>query len=263
MSKRNTRRSTFKPSAFEEVPEIKTKKVIFKGNNDYYMDLTEVEKCIQYLRKHHDKQYQTLRGQVKKNFDYITRNVAMLQDSDYYGDFINLINKYFDDLDHPYPGTVGGYMCNCLGGKYSSCTPMCAGVGDSDCSYAVVQGTYNKRTKRFRFDYLSDNDKHSDKAYVYVDYDNINKFPGFCEADRKRLRDMKIKSACVYGEGYEDDYAEFTSGFVDIDSIKNVVSYEGGIKNSGIDGSMIVVIFIFLILLFALIAVAMGKNKSH
>ena len=268
MQKR-TSRVTFNPKKFKTASETDTsrgRRIISKGPDDYHIDLTDVESDVRTLRRHHEYKIKSLSGEIRACYERVKSAVALSNDSDWYPSFIDIVTRYFNDVE-PIPGTISGYMAGCLGndGHYS-CTPMCAGAipgkrGDP-CHYPVLGAEYDRDNKYFTFTYFSKGS--GSDAYVFVDYDSLSSFPGFSHRDRDNLSSKKIRRVWIYGKRHSGgNYNELTDSFVPLGKIKSSVSYGPGYHggNSGLDGGTIAIILLFLVFLIALIAVAVGSKR--
>ena len=273
--KRRSSRVTFNPKHFQTAgtkDTAKSRRVIFKGAEEYHVDPTEVETDIRYLRSYADEPLKTIGGDLKGCYERVTSYVALMHNTELYQSFIDMVTKHFRDLEDPIPGTIGGYMAGCLGydGNYPpSCSPICAGSipngKDNRCQYQVMEAKRKGKDRHFTFEYVTVGDrKNDDTAYIYVDYGSTSAFPGFCNRDRQNLKRKGIRRVCIWGKIPNDNrYANITDGIVGLDKVKASVSYESGrIHNTGLDGGTIGLMLFFLIFLIALVVIALGNRRK-
>ncbi len=271
--KRRSSRVTFNPKHFQTASTKdtgKSRRVIFKGAEEYHVDPTDVETDIRYLRSYAHEPLKTIGGDLKRCYDRITSYVALMHNTDMYQSFVDMVTKHFRELEEPIPGTIGGYMAGCLGydGNFPpSCSPVCAGSipngKDTPCRYQVMQAKRKGKDKHFSFEYVAVGDsKYNDTAYIYVDYGSTSDFPGFCNRDRQNLKRKGIRRVCIWGRRKDDRYANITDGIINLDKVKSSVSYGSGRShNTGLDSGMIGLALFFLIFIIAIIVIALGSSR--
>ena len=205
-----------------------------------------------------------LTGKLKKYFNELITYTNLLYDTSSYDILYDLVLKYFNDEEKDFiPGTIGAYCAGCHVktnfSNNSGCTPICAGSMPSKnsdfsfCQYTVILAKY--KHSHFKFDVLkSGNSKENKKiAYIFVDFCNINAFPGFTESEKHELKDHGIKYIYLYH--YKDggrNYVSLLPNKISLDNVKNCldINYGHNSTNFGNSGLIILIIILILVGLF-------------
>ena len=262
--------TTFDPRKYQAAgPEdvANSNRVVTKGDTRFNLDHTDLENDLRYLRNYAGKKINSLDGDLKKCYQRITNTVGITYNTDVYPSFIDSVTKHFKDVKHPVAGTIGGYFAGCLRKDASSCSPMCAGAvpngKDEPCQYPVLSAKRHGKNKYFNFTYYGRGGGKNKDAYIWVDYDSSNSFPGFCDRDRHNLKSRGIENVQIYGKRKDGKYVKLTDNFVSLNKVKSQISY-GSNHNSdtGLDGGTISIILIFLVFFIALVVVALGSRRD-
>lgn len=244
----------------ESFDEIVTKggKKVFKVDIGHFDDLCRKfqDKCDIPIRK--------LVGSDKEDFKLMVSYVEILYGTNYYENFYQKVIKYFGNLNHVKPGTVGGYFGGCLISTsfddQPGCSPICAGAvprpkdeeGWSFCDQGVVFA--DKNTNGYNFTLLKEPERgrEGDPCYLFVEHTDLHDFKGFSRKEKEKLKELGIHD--VYLIGYDEDGTEYVKLYEDVCNIydiKHRVKQPQTSDKSNFDLAMIlIVIFLLLVALF-------------
>ena len=259
------------PSSTNSEPEF-----VFKGkrsSSDPDFDINDIKRAISNLREHYDYNVVDLSGKLREDFNMVSNFIKRLNGTPTYELIETMVDEKFNNLEHSYIGTVGQYFIGCrvntsFSDKNPGCSPACAGAmprGDrfwSTCANPVVVAENSH--DGFKFNYLNKGDDKS-HAYVFVNYENINDFPGFSKKEKKQLKKMGVNNIYLHGHLNNDyNYDPLTSSSVEVDKIKgrktkpSAADLFGRKDHSDDDGGFlwggIIALIIFIVLLIILFA---------
>ena len=169
----------------------------------------------------------------------------------------DIFSKYSGELK---PFTVACYFLGCMTktpkDMEEGCTLLCAGAMpppscEDEFSYCSKNVYYYRRTKKGRVLQVMGESQGSSQAYIYINYDNIESFPGFDRKDISFLISIGITEVCLYG--YHDNrYYTLTTGFVSVKilPVSQREDVNNDDSNSGIWIALCVIGIIILILIF-------------
>lgn len=210
--------------------------IVTKGhgqNGTLKISMVDLRQRLQRLREIHQLNIRTLTGDDKDVFEQITHYVSILYDTEYYPVIHRMITEVFGDLTSVQPGTVGAYFAGCLLNTSFNDKPGCSVICASSapppegtqswrfCDHCVIWAVYGPDGKFMFTELNSVPDKTN--CYVFIQYDDLKKFPKFSEAEVKALMDYgegdgKIKNINLVS--YSQDgktYKEHFRGFVPLD----------------------------------------------
>ena len=212
------------------------------GSEVLKIDVNSLNEALTELRNNYSKQIRELTGSTNDKFKMMVSYVDLLYDTDYYNVLHNLVKDKFGDLKDVQPGTVGAYFAGCLinpelSGLPKGCSPICAGsmpppqdkfdqLQWAFCGDTVISATYSPQTQNFDFTIVN-TIPNSDRALIFVNYNNLNTFPGFTDEDKNKLTNLGIRNVQLLG--YTQDGQKYISltpenSFVPISSVKSRVS---------------------------------------
>ena len=212
-------------------------RVFVKGGKDVFkIDVAELDRLLADLRQNADVPIKNLSGELGNKFKELLSYVSMLYESSSYSTLYDLVKKHFRDLKSFQVGTIGAYCAGChvqtsLSSSHPGCAPICAGSMPPEddnwefCRNTVILASYENN--RFSFTMLKVGHSKEDKqvAYIFVNYSNVNAFPGFTDAEKSQLKKLGIERIML--NGYKEngrEYIELMSDQVDIDDCKDRIS---------------------------------------
>lgn len=187
------------------------------GNESLILDIDEVEKLAINLRKNAHLPVKVIHDEkVRDDFQQLLLYVHLLYGSRQYDILHDLISKHFNDLENIEPATIGAYCGGChvdtsFTDVYQGCSAVCAGSmppksdGWRFCDNAVILAKYDSYDDRFIFtiSQRSETKEGRETAYIFVEYTDIDDFPGFNSDEKNQLSTLGIKY--VYLNGYSWD----------------------------------------------------------
>ena len=209
-----------KKSYYPVISFPKKDPIELKGNGSTILfSFKELEDKIKYLRSVDYMNLNKLDDYTNECYHYVISKVAVFYDTDSYDILIDLIKKYFLDVEKIKTNTIGSYCYGCIsqvGKKFSQldclCTPICAHSIKSDsssrsCSNSVILAIYNNDAQEYDFKNISlaHTEEGSSKVYLHLNIPKLDYFNGFSKDERKRLRLMGITYVSLIGKVREYD----------------------------------------------------------
>jgi len=202
------------------------------------INLDDVSNIITEFRKFPNLQIKSLKGDLLKKFNQMKNFVEILQKKPTsYKLLIKELERNFSNLHQIKPGTVAAYFYGCFinNDMNDSCSLLCANSipplyqDDLDqCAHLVIKAKFIEETGNYIFDINSvpPSIKGRKLAYVYLDCESNEDFPGFSNEEIKFLSELgvtyfrllkhkhnrfnKAKSIRNKGGSGNNDYVEFT-----------------------------------------------------
>lgn len=244
----------------EKFDEIVTK----GGKKVFKVDIGHFDKLCKRFRKNCDIKIKDLRGREREDFNLMVSYVHLLYGTSYYNHFYTKVEKYFGDLDHVIPGTVGGYFGGCLVSTsfddQPGCSAVCAGSvprpkgeeGWSFCDKAVIFAEYNKKGYSFTLLKEPERDEDMDPCYLFVEHTDLHDFRGFSKDEKAVLKNMGVNE--VYLIGCDEKGTEYVDLYDEprhVTDIKHRKKKHHQSDNSGLGLALIlIIVFLLLIVLF-------------
>lgn len=176
------------------------------------LDMDILQDIISNLRDHAHYKTNKLPKDVKHNFDQLIQAVELLYNTNSYHVITDAVAKKFSNLENISPGSIGAYCAGCsiettFDGNEKSCSSVCAGSmpikGSSDnlCKYNVLLASRNRNGYSFNLLRSSDIDNNNDKkrGYVFIPHTNLEEFPGFTKAEKRKISRYGIDTVYLYG----------------------------------------------------------------
>lgn len=241
------------------------------GNESLILDIDEVERLAINLRKNSHLPVKVIHDEkVKDDFQQLLLYVHLLYGSKQYDILHDLISKHFNDLDNIEPATIGAYCGGChvetsFTDMYQGCSAVCAGSmppkseGWSFCDNAVILAKYDSYGDRFIFtiSQRSETKEGRQTAYIFVEYTDIDDFPGFNSDEKNQLSTLGIKY--VYLNGYSWDgrkYIGLVESELELGRIKSRVhkhdhgnEFTHNFDDTGV--IILLVLILFIVIFFA------------
>ena len=247
--------------ANEKFDEIVTK----GGKKVFKVDIGHFDKLCRRFRDKCEIKIKNLRNRDKEDFNLMVSYVHLLYGTSYYKHFYEKVEKYFSNLDHVIPGTVGGYFGGCLVSTsfedQPGCSAVCAGSiprpkgeeGWSFCDKAVIFAE-NNGNRGYSFTMLKEPEREEDMepCYLFVEHIDLHDFMGFSSDEKEELRNLGADE--VYLIGCDEKGTEYVDLYDDvrhIQDIKHRKKKQHQSDNSGLGLALIlIIVFLFLIVLF-------------
>lgn len=233
------------------------------GSDVLKIDVNALNDALTELRNNASKEIRELNGSTYDKYRTMVSYVNLLYDTDYYTVLHDLVKAKFADLKDIKPGTVGAYFAGCLlnpelPGFPKGCSPICSGSMPPPkdkidqlqwgfCDNTVIWSTYSPQTQKFEFTTLNtvptqrgfgskDPVPNSDRALIFVNYNNINSFPGFTDDEKNILTNMGIRNVQLLGYTQNGEkYISLTpeNTYVPLSSVKSKVSVVPSLFGTG------------------------------
>lgn len=242
-------------------------RLVKKGGHDMLkIDVAELESMASNLRRNSHLPVKVLPPDVKKDFRQLLTYVSLLYDTKQYIILHNIVTKHFDDIGEIVPGTIGAYCAGCqvdtsFTDNLQGCSAVCAGSMPPKkddwnfCNNTVILAHYDDERFIFTISKRSETRNGRETAFIFINYTNAEKFPGFSEDEKNQLRALGIKY--VYLNGYTRDgrkYIGLENDVISIDHIKTrdcyVEDYADHSNEYNDSGMIVLLIVVVLIALF-------------
>lgn len=196
---------------------------VAKGAPSYdYFNVAEARKKISNLQNYANTPINKLPPGAYQDYNYVVKSVRSLYNTDNFSTLRGIVDEYFTNVTHPEPGTVGAYMVGCVvstnfPSSNQGCSAICAGgiPPDDDvwksCQYTVIVANMKDDKFEFRVMYRPDTAAGKETAYVFVQYSDINSFPGFSASEKQELGKLGIKRVVLYGFRDGTNYHELSN----------------------------------------------------
>ena len=266
----------FDPSKFSTRSTDTNSEPVHKGrksSSDPDFDIDDIKRAISNLRSHYDYSTTGLTGKLRDDYNYISNFIKRLYNTSTYELLEKMIDENFADLKHADLGTIGQYFIGCrvrtsLSDANPGCSAVCSGAMPrkdrfwSSCGNPVIIA--ENSSDGFKFKHLN---KAEDRthAYVYVNYQTLEDFPGFSKKEKKQLKSFGISHIYIHGYINDDyNYNPFSTESIEVNKVKsrpskkNVADIFGGHSDSEDNGSIwlwliiLIIIIILLVVFFAL-----------
>lgn len=187
------------------------------GNESLILDIDNVERLAANLRKNAHLLVKVIHDEnVRDDFQQLLIYVQLLYGSMQYDILHDLISKHFQDLENVEPATIGAYCAGCYVDTsftdiYQGCSAICAGSMPPKkdewqfCDNAVILSKYDRYDDRFIFSISrrGETKEGRETAYIFVEYTDIDSFPGFNSDEKNQLSTLGIDY--IYLNGYSRD----------------------------------------------------------
>lgn len=233
------------------------------------IDLNQLREQLENLRNNSNLLIRNLSGKNLDDFNAVKEAVGTAYGTDSYTPFYNEILQYFQNVEHPVPGTVGAYFAGCLPTNtgnvdIAACTPVCAGSVPvpqdnwTNCEYKVLLAEYNGKGYTFTLLHNGNgaNAENSNRALIYLNCDQIETFPGFSQAEKASLAGLDVSEVNLFcWNSSTGTYTDLTDGFSQLSTITGRSSSDGD-PPSQPSSNMGLIIFLLIVLI--LIAIFFG-----
>jgi hypothetical protein len=269
------KQNRFDPSKFSSRSIDNNSEPVNKGrrsSSDPDFDIDDIKRAIANLRTHYDYSISGLAGKVRDDYNYISNFIKRLYNTSTYELLENMIDEKFSDLKNADLGTVGQYFIGCrvktsLSDANPGCSAICAGAMPrkdrywSSCGNPVIIA--ENSNDGFRFKHLN---KAEDKthAYVYINYESLEDFPGFSKKEKKQLKSFGVSHIYIHGYINDDyNYNPLSSESIEVSKVKSRKSKPtagdlfGNKNDSEEEGSIwlwLMILFIIIILIIFFLA---------
>nr|QBK92681.1 MAG: uncharacterized protein LCPAC401_03190 [Pithovirus LCPAC401] len=262
----SSRSKSFNPNLYDVYSKIHTNRkssLTVKGRhgNSIEVNIDEIRHTLRKLYEYANSPISNLPKEIALEFKSIVKQADLLKNTDHYEMLWDTCQEIFSQ----YPGelnpfTVACYFLGCMmktpGNMEEGCTLLCAGAMPpppcvEEFSYCSKNVYYYRRTKKGCVLQVMGESQGSSQAYIYVNYNNIDSFPGFGRKDISFLISMGITEVCLYGY-YDNHYYTLTTGFVSLKilPVSQEEDADSDDSNSGIWIALCVIGIIILILIF-------------
>ena len=187
--------------------DVQKETLIYKGDsNTINISFNDIEKLVISLHQVKDVKIRELNSQHKENYNKIVRiSMGLYRNKQYYKKLYDICQKYFGNEPDIKPMTVAAFFTGCSNNSTKHmnkkskdisryCSATCAGSmrkpeeeddkDDSFCSFNIIYCIRNDVT--FEFEVLN-KVPDTDNALLYLNYTNINDFPGFSSYEKSYL----------------------------------------------------------------------------
>ncbi len=262
----SSRSKSFNPNLYDVYSKIHTNRksaLTVKGRHGHSIEvnINEIRHTLRKLYEYANSPISTLSKEISLEFKSIVKQAELLKNTDHYEMLWDICQEIFSR----YPGelepfTVACYFLGCMTktpkDMEEGCTLLCAGAmspppSEEEFSYCSKNVYYYRRTKKGHVLQVMGESQGSSQAYIYVNYNNIESFPGFDRKDISFLISIGITEVCLYGY-YDNRYYALTTGFVFVKilPVSQGEDVDNDDSNSGIWIALCVIGIIILILIF-------------
>ncbi len=279
----SSRNKSFNPNLYDVYSKKHSNRktaLTVKGKYDHSIEVNidEIKHTLRKLYEYADYSISSLPEKIAHKFKSIVKEADLLKNTGHYEMLWDtcqeIFGKYTEDFK---PFTVACYFLGCVTaspkGMEEGCTLLCAGAMppppcSDEFSYCSKNVYYYKRTKRGCVLQVIGETQGSSQAYIYVNYNTIETFPGFQSKDISFLTDIGITEVYLYGY-YNNHYYALTSGFVSIKVLPVFNGNDTDDSRSGIWIGLVVIGIIILVLIFWLIwknteaGMMLSSSSSH
>lgn len=253
---------------------------VIKGGSDALrVDYKEIERIIASLRRHCDDRLDLLDAATKKDIEKLDKTIVLQYNTDSYPDLYALVQKYFSDVEHIIPNTVGSYCYGCQQVK---------GFADIGCAATCVNGipppklpdwakcdhTVILLTRKEGHNYSKVLNATHNKSHAYVFIMDLTKdgntSPKLNAEEHLVISRLGIKKCHIF-EYKHGKYYDISKGIINMaDTFTNndIELYAGNsnkykrhIKSNPIVGGVFVVFIIILILV--ILGLVWRKQRTH
>lgn len=235
---------------------------ILKGKNssdDIIVSKEELVDALSNLRDNADVPLKRLSGNLKQNFELISKYVSYTHQTNTYSMLKDLIDEYFYDLSHVEPGTIGSYFSG-SSINVNMDPPECSAVGANsipkdyskwnNCKHNIILA--DSTNHGYDFALLSEGEDKS-HTYVYVRHDTYSDFPGFTDEEKRKLKKFGVDYVNLYGYGEDSSqYNDLVGTTIHINDVKSRHHENKDHKGGSGWWVWIIVFFIIIILILAI-----------
>nr|QBK93043.1 MAG: uncharacterized protein LCPAC403_01770 [Pithovirus LCPAC403] len=219
----------------------------------------EIRSTLKKLYEYAGDKISSLPKDLSLDFKSIVAQAEMLRNSDYYTQLWDICQEVFTHHNKELePFTVACYFLGCMtkspDGMEEGCTLLCAGAMsppscEDEFSYCSKNTYWLKKTRNGNVLQIMGECQGSSQAYIYVNYNCLESFPGFQKRDIAILTDFGITEVHLYGY-YNNRYYELTGGFISIKVLPICDKDSSSERNRGfwLALCVLVIIIIFLII---------------
>jgi len=241
--------------------------LVKKGNQKTIkIDGSLIDGILDQLFSIKDKRIDSLDGQNQTAFNTLYNISRALYDTESYQVIHKMVEDRFASVNRYAPLTVSWYMkgwnnksnlvpeaCNVF--NASTLSPVDKAI-NLECEHNVILANYESDTG---YTFISLNSpKESNKAYLYINSNNINSMIGFTNADKNQLKEsFNIKTVFLFSYSEDGSIKQLLDREIEVTDLKKRTDkVSSGNNNDNNDnnndiyiGAIILVIIIIIILL--------------